>query len=90
MASIDITRNHKLSRADVRTKVEEVLARIKGETGLVGTWSGDVFKITKPADGSFTVSDTAVRVVLDLPFLLRPLKGKIEERINGELTRALG
>ncbi len=90
MASIDITRNHKLSRADVRTKVEEVLARIKGETGLVGTWSGDVFKITKPADGSFTVSDTSVRVVLDLPFLLRPLKGKIEERINGELTRALG
>jgi hypothetical protein len=30
-----------------------------------------------------------VHVVVDLPFMLRPLKGKIEDRINGELNKAL-
>lgn len=89
MAAIDITRNHTLGKAAVKGKVDEVLARIKGEMNLQGAWNGDVFKITKPAEGSFTITDTTVHVVVDLPFMLRPLKGKIEERINGELTKAL-
>jgi putative polyhydroxyalkanoate system protein len=89
MAAIDITRNHTLGKAAVKEKVNQVIERIKGETGLQGAWNGDVFKITKPADGSFTITDTTVHVVVDLPFMLRPLKGKVEERINNELNRAL-
>lgn len=90
MAAIDITRNHTLGKTAVKEKVNQVLERIKAEMGLQGAWNGDVFKITKPAEGSFTITDTTVHVVVELGFMLRPLKGKIEERINGELTKALG
>ncbi len=90
MAAIDITRNHTLGKTAVKEKVNQVLERIGGSIGLQGAWDGDVFKITKPATGTFTISDTTVHVEIELSFLQRALKGKIEERINGELTKALG
>lgn len=89
MAAIDITRNHKLGKTAVKGKVDEVLARIGGNLGLQGAWDGDVFKITKPATGTFAITDTTVRVQIELSFLQRALKGTIEDRINGELNKAL-
>ncbi len=89
MATIDISRAHSLGKEEAKTRANQILERLKGD-GIQGAWNGDVFNINKPATGTFTVSDTTVHVQVDLPFLLRPLKGKIEERINGELTRALG
>lgn len=89
MAAIDITRNHTLGKAAVKVKVQEVLDRIKGELGLQGAWDGDVYKITKPTEGSFTITDTTVRVQVELSFMLRPLKSKIEDRINSELSKSL-
>jgi putative polyhydroxyalkanoate system protein len=90
MAAIDITRNHTLGKAGVKVKVDEVLARIGGNLGLQGSWDGDVYKITKPATGTFAITDTTVRVQIELSFIQRALKGTIEDRINGELTKALG
>jgi len=89
MATIDITRAHTLGKEEARKRANQVLDKLKSD-GIQGTWNGDVFNITKPATGTFTVTDTNVRVAVDLPLLLRPLKGKIEERINGELARSLG
>ena len=83
MAAIDITRNHTLGKTAVKEKVNQVLERIGGSIGLQGAWDGDVFKITKPATGTFAISDTTVHVEIELSFLQRALKGKIEERING-------
>ena len=88
MATIDITRAHTLGREEARKRADNVLVNLKSE-GIQGNWNGDVFNITKPATGTFKVTDTSVRVEVDLPFLLRPLKGKIEERINSELARSL-
>ena len=88
MATIDITRPHTLGKEEAKKRADQVLERLKKD-GIQGTWNGDVFNITKPATGTFTVSDTDVHVAVDLPFMLRPLKGTIEERINGELARSL-
>jgi putative polyhydroxyalkanoate system protein len=89
MAAIDITKNHTLGRETAKTRASQVIDRIKGEFGIQGTWTGDVFTITKPTTGKFTVTDTAVRVEVELSFMMRPLKGKIEDKINAELGRAL-
>ncbi len=90
MADIDITQNHTLGKATAKQKATEVLTRVKGKTGLDGTWSGDVFTISKPVKGTFTVTDTTVRVQIELGFAMRLMKGKIEEEIRGELRTALG
>jgi putative polyhydroxyalkanoate system protein len=90
MADIDISKNHTLGKAVAKEKATEVINKIRGEIGLDGTWNADIFTISKPVKGSFTVTDTAVRVQIELGFAMRMIKGKIEERIRGELTRALG
>lgn len=90
MATIDITKNHTLGKAGVKTKVDEVLARIGGSLGLQGSWNGDTYNITKPATGTFSITDTSVRVQIELSFIQRALKGTIEDRINSELKKALG
>lgn len=89
MADIDISQNHTLGKDTAKTKASEVIGRIKGEIGLDGTWSGDVFTISKPVKGTFTVTDTTVRVQIELGFAMRMIKGKIEERIRGELSKSL-
>lgn len=89
MAAIDITRNHTLGKPAVKEKVNQVLERMGGSIGLQGAWQGDVYRITKPATGTFTITDTTVHVQIELSFLQRALKGTIEDRINGELDKAL-
>lgn len=89
MAAIDITKNHTLGRETAKTRASQVIDRIKGEFGIQGAWADDVFTITKPTTGKFTVTDTTVRVEVELSFMMRPLKGKIEDKINAELGRAL-
>jgi putative polyhydroxyalkanoate system protein len=46
--------------------------------------------ITKPVEGKFTVTDTAVRVELTLGFMMKAIKGKIEGEVRGQLAKALG
>jgi putative polyhydroxyalkanoate system protein len=89
MAAIDITRNHTLGKAAVKEKVNGVLERMGSSIGLQGAWDGDVYKIAKPATGTFAITDTTVRVQIELSFIQRALKGTIEDRINGELNKAL-
>lgn len=90
MADIDISHNHSLGKDTAKTKAGEVIEKIRGEFGVQGNWDGDVFKITKPTTGTFTVTDTTVRVQVELGFALRMIKGKIEDRIKSELKRSLG
>lgn len=89
MADIDITHNHTLGKEVAKEKATQVLGKLKGEYGIDGAWAGDVFNIAKPVKGTFAVTDTNVRVQLELGFAMRIMKGKIEERVRGELQRSL-
>jgi putative polyhydroxyalkanoate system protein len=88
MATIDISRNHTLGRDEAKNRANAVLERMKPQ-GIKGTWHGDVFDIESPAKGTFKVTDNTLRIEIDLPFVLRPLKSKIESKINAELDRAI-
>lgn len=90
MADIDISHNHSLGKEAAKAKSNEVIEKIRSEFGVQGSWDGDVFRITKPTTGSFTVTDNNVRVQVELGFAMRMIKGKIEDRIKSELRRALG
>ena len=90
MADIDITHNHTLGKDTAKTKADGVLQSLGSQYGIKGAWSGDVFNITKPVEGKFTVTDTAVRVEITLGFMMKAIKGKIEGEIRGQLSRALG
>ncbi len=95
MATIDIKRSHSLPKADARQRAEELAKNLEQKLGIAWRWEGDAVKFeaasgaAKGVKGEVAVSDTEVRVQVDLPFLLRVLKGTIESKINEKLA-ALG
>jgi len=89
MADIDLSQNHTLGKAGARQKAEALVTSLGSSYGIKGAWSGDVFNITKPVEGKVTVSDTSVRVELSLGFAMRMMKGKIEEEVKKQLSKAL-
>jgi len=89
MASVDITREHDLGVAEAKKRAEPMLEDLRSSFGVSGTWEGDQFVITEPAKGSLDVTDTTLRVQVDLPLFLRPMKGLVESKINESLDQAL-
>lgn len=90
MADIDITHNHSLGKDAAKQKATQVLDSLGAKYGIKGSWAGDTFNITKPVEGTFAVTDNAVRVQLTLGFAMRIMKGKIEEEVRSQLRTALG
>lgn len=89
MADIDLNQPHSLGKEGARTKAEGLVTTLGASYGIKGAWAGDVFNITKPVEGKVTVTDTAVRVDLTLGFAMRMMKGKIEEEVRKQLSKAL-
>jgi putative polyhydroxyalkanoate system protein len=96
MATIDIRRSHSLDLAIAKERAEKMARDMESELGIVWKWDGDRIRFNAPsgaakgATGAVSVDNREVRVEIELPFLLRPLKGmvsgKVESRLN-ELVR---
>jgi len=91
MATIEIVKPHSLDRAAARTKAEEFANRLKDKLSLEWEWSGDkvLFEakggMAKGAKGSIVLEDGRVTVNVDLPLMLRPMKGMVESKIREKL-----
>lgn len=96
MATIDIRRPHQLSKEDARAKAEELARSMQAKLGIQWKWAGDRIEfdapsgIAKGANGAVEVLNDAVRVLIDLPFLMRAMKGTIESKVREKLEQALG
>ncbi|MFO0676419.1 MAG: polyhydroxyalkanoic acid system family protein [Polyangiaceae bacterium] len=92
MATIDIKRSHKLDKTDAKTKAEEVAKNLETKIGIEWKWEGDTIRFDTPkgaakgVKGELRVSDNDVHVLVDLPFLLRAIKGTVEDKINEKLA----
>jgi putative polyhydroxyalkanoate system protein len=95
MATIDITKAHALPLDDAKSKAEELAKGMEQKFGI--TWKGDGNTIrfdapsgaAKGTKGEVAVTDKNVRVAIDLPFMLRVMKGPIEEKVNEKLSALL-
>ena len=98
MATIDIRRSHTLSIDEAKKRAEELARGMETKLGIRWRWEGDRIKFDAPsgaakgANGTVSVDGSAVRVEVDLPFLLRAIKGtvesKIHEKLDQEISRA--
>jgi putative polyhydroxyalkanoate system protein len=92
MASIDITRNHSLPKADALQMAEDLAKSLESKMGVTWHRDGDSVRfeaasgVAKGVKGELKVSDNQVRVTVDLPMMLRMMKGSIEEKINEKLN----
>jgi putative polyhydroxyalkanoate system protein len=95
MATIDVKRSHTLPKDEARKRAEELAKSMEEKFSLVWKWAGDVIQFDAPrgaakgTKGTVTVSDAVVHVQIDLPFLLRVMKGTIESKVNEKLDKLL-
>jgi putative polyhydroxyalkanoate system protein len=95
MATIDISRSHKLEKDDARRRAEALAKGMEEKLGIRWHWEADKIRFDAPsgaakgATGTVHVDPTQVRVEVDLPFLLRAVKGTIESKINQKLDELI-
>ena len=95
MATIDVSRSHSLTKEEAKKRAETLAQSMKQKLDLDWRWDGDriVFDASRgPArgtKGSVEVGESAVRVQIDLPFLLRMMKGTVESKVSEKLAQLL-
>ena len=95
MATIDVRRAHTLPKEEARKRAEDFARNMEQRFELQWRWEGDriVFDAPRGAakgtKGTVDVSDKDVRVQIDLPFLLRMLKGTVESKVHEKLDKLL-
>jgi putative polyhydroxyalkanoate system protein len=96
MATIDIRRDHSVGKDVAKQKAEQLARDMEGQLGIRWRWEGDNIKFDAPsgaakgASGTVSVTDAVVRVEIDLPFLLKAVKGTIEGKVKDKLNNLLG
>jgi putative polyhydroxyalkanoate system protein len=86
MPRIDIRRPHQLSIAEARVVVDKVAARMREKFGMEGKWQGDSLEFSRSgANGTITVGENSIQVVVELGMMLSPLRGMIEQEIRRKL-----
>ncbi len=96
MATIDIKRSHNLGVDEAKKRAETLAKSMEAQLGIRWSWEGNKIKFDAPsgaakgATGIVSVDGSAVRVEVDLPFLLRAVKGTVEGKINQKLNELMG
>ena len=91
MATIDITRNHALPKDEAKKRAEGIASGMQAKLSIQWRWDGDTIRFDAPSGaakgtkGEIIVTDKSVRVQIDLPFLLRVMKGTVEAKVNEKL-----
>jgi putative polyhydroxyalkanoate system protein len=86
MADIDIHRVHNLGLKAARAAADRMAEHLGRKFDLKGEWQGDVLAFQRPGvTGSLAISDKDLRLSVSLGFLLKAMKGSIENAIVHEL-----
>ncbi len=95
MSTIDVKRSHSLPKEEAKKRAEELARSMQEKFNLEWKWQGDSIIFDAPrgaakgTKGEVSVTDSEVRVQIDLPFLLRVMKGTIESKVNEKLNALL-
>jgi putative polyhydroxyalkanoate system protein len=96
MATIDIRRAHTLDKDEAKRRAEALAKGMEEKLGIRWHWEGNQIRFDAPsgaakgATGTVHVNPSDVRVEVDLPFLLRAVKGTVESKITQKLDDLLG
>jgi putative polyhydroxyalkanoate system protein len=95
MPTIDVRRSHALPKDEAKKRAEELAKSMQSRFDLDWRWEGDHILFEAPrgaakgTKGSVEVTDNEVRVRIDLPLLLRLMKGTVESKVHEKLLQVL-
>lgn len=88
MPSIQVSRKHSKTLPQARTAVEKVAKSIAKKFAVEYGWEGDTMHFERSGvSGHIALTKGAVKVVVDLSFLLLAIKGPITEAIEEHLDK---
>jgi putative polyhydroxyalkanoate system protein len=96
MATIEIRRPHGMTEDAARRRAEDLARRLEQRRGVRWRWEGKTLRLDAPAGpargtrGAVSVDGQCVRIEVDLPLLLRAMKGVVESKIHERLDHVLG
>lgn len=95
MATIDIKRAHTLDIEEAKKRAEALAKDMEGKLGIRWNWEGNNIKFDAPsgaakgATGTVSVDAGNISVAIDLPFLLRAVKGTVSEKVSEKLDKLI-
>ena len=89
MADIEIQRENPYSKEDALTRIQTMAQKLEDRIGVKVAWSGDEAKFSGPAKGAIRVSEANIQIEVKLGLAAKLLKGKISEKIEQGLDKAL-
>ncbi|MBV9947711.1 MAG: polyhydroxyalkanoic acid system family protein [Myxococcales bacterium] len=95
MATIDVRRSHTLPKEEAKKRAEDLARSMQQRLDLEWRWEGDRILFEAPrgaakgTKGTVDVDDKEVRVLIDLPLLLRVMKGTVESKVQEKLGQVL-
>jgi putative polyhydroxyalkanoate system protein len=96
MATIEIRRSHAMKVEELKKKIDELSGSLEAKYAVKGRWAGDTLMILEGSGmaggvkGKIVIESAAVSVDIDLPLLLRAMKGAIESSVARKLDKVLG
>jgi len=96
MATIEIRRSHSMTVEELKKKVDEMSGSLEAKYAVKGTWQSEGVMILAGSGmaggvkGRIVLDASTVAIDIDLPLLLRAMKGSIETSVTRKLDKALG
>lgn len=88
MAQISMKRRHGLGAAKARGQIEQLAQRMADRLGGAWRWQGEEAVCeARGAKARVCYDDTTVSIEVDLPFVMRPLRGTLEAKIEEYFER---
>ena len=86
MSAIHITRSHNQDLEHAKAYADDIAKSLSEKFGVKYQWQDMTVKFKGAgAKGSMNIEHAHVEVNMELSFMLRPFKGKIEQEINRQL-----
>ena len=90
MPDIEIRRAHGMNPADARAAADRMADKLGKKFGLKGDWDGNTMRFQGTGvTGTLTVSPKDLHIAATLGFLLKAMKGSIEQAVTRELDQLL-
>ena len=90
MADISHKRSHTLGLKGAHTAANKMADRLNEKFDLKGTWSGNTLNFTRPGvNGTLAISETEMKLEVTLGFMLKMMKGPIEQSVHEQLDKVL-
>lgn len=93
MADIKVRRSHGMSLEDAQAKIDQVISDVQTEfSSLVSSidWNSEKTEAKvkgKGFTGDFLVNDEEVGIDIDLSLFAKPLKGKVQKKIEERVDK---